>query len=147
MINVLFTLVLVEMGVIVVLLFKSPLRKLMMMGLDRGKQGRGPLVARTVATTLIVVLGSVVYNFTSVQNRLRESSLINPTDQVLMANHLLEASLLGFSLFLAMLIDRLHYYMKELELLRRVLDSAKKHPRDRAGKETEGGGIEGYSNF
>lgn len=93
--QLLFTLVLAEMGLILTLLFGSPLRKLVMMGLDRSKQGRGPLVAKTVAGTMIVLFSSTVYSVIKIQKRSSEAGMINPTDEVLMAHRHLEASLVG----------------------------------------------------
>ncbi|KAI3408087.1 Endoplasmic reticulum transmembrane protein [Psidium guajava] len=130
MIHLLFSLVFLEMALVVVLLFKTPLRMLLMLGLDRLKRGRGRLIAGTAATTMVVIFGSAVYNVLGVQRRLANSTIINPTDQVLMANSLLEASLMGFSLFLGILIDRLHYYVKELYLLRNNFEATKKWKRD-----------------
>ncbi|CBI28815.3 unnamed protein product, partial [Vitis vinifera] len=43
-----------------------------------------------------------------------------------MARHLLEASLMGFLLFLALMIDRLHHYIRELRLLRKAMEAEKK---------------------
>lgn len=81
MIHLLFGLVFLEMALVVVLLFKTPLRMLLMLGLDRMKRGRGRLVAGTLAMTMVVLFTSAVYNVLG--------------DQVLMANNLLEASLMG----------------------------------------------------
>ncbi|XP_059444888.1 uncharacterized protein LOC132176641 [Corylus avellana] len=122
MIQLLFTLVLAEMALILTLLFGTPLRKLVMMGLDRSKQGRGPLVAKTVAATMMVLFSSTVYSVVKIQKRSTEAGMINPTDEVLLAHRRLEASLVGFSLFLALMIDRLHYYVQELHLLRKNLE-------------------------
>jgi len=81
---------------IALLLFKTPLRKLMIMGLDRLKRGRGPLMVKTVAGTVLVVLLSSVYSMVKIQQReIEDGGAINPTDQVLMAKHLLEATLMG----------------------------------------------------
>ncbi|XP_009802750.2 uncharacterized protein LOC107800727 [Nicotiana tabacum] len=101
------------------------------MALDRSKQGRGPVIVKSAGGTLFVVLVSILFNVTIIQNRATESGTVNPTDQVLLANHLLEASLLGFSLFLALVIDRLHYYIKELRLLRKTLEAEKKTKQSR----------------
>ncbi|KAL5755974.1 hypothetical protein ACOSP7_020401 [Xanthoceras sorbifolium] len=60
-----------------VLLFKTPLRKLMIMGIDRVKRGRG------------------VYSMLKIQKRWIDDGVVNPTDQVLMAKHLLEATLMA----------------------------------------------------
>ncbi|XP_030444816.1 uncharacterized protein LOC115667363 [Syzygium oleosum] len=130
MTQLLFGLVFMEMALIVVLLFRSPLRMLLMLGLDRMKRGRARLVAGTLATTMVVVFSSAVYNVLGVQRRLTDAAIINPTDEVLMAHSLLEASLMGFSLFLGILIDRLHYYVKEIYLLRNNFEATKKWKRD-----------------
>ncbi|KAM5585521.1 hypothetical protein ABKV19_004749 [Rosa sericea] len=119
MIQVLFTLVCAEMVLILSLLFRSPLRQLVIMGLDRSKQGRGPLVVKSVGGTILVFFSSTIYSVFNVQKkRSIDAGFVNPTDEVLMAYRLLEASLIGFSLFLALMIDRLHYYIKELYRLR-----------------------------
>ncbi|KAL9444517.1 hypothetical protein AB3S75_017663 [Citrus x aurantiifolia] len=122
MIYLLFKIVFTEMALILTLLFRNPLRKFVIMGLDRLKRGRGPLVAKSVGATVLVVLCSAVYSAMEIQRRAREGGAINPTDEVLMANLLLQASLMGFSLFLAMITDRLHYYIKELHLVRQKLE-------------------------
>ncbi|KVI02310.1 uncharacterized protein LOC112501177 [Cynara cardunculus var. scolymus] len=117
----LFTMLAIEIGMIMILLFHSPLRNLVMMGLDRLKQGRGLVTSRTVAATLFVVFVFNVYSIVKTQKRMMDVGSTNPTDQVLMANHVLEASLMGFCLFLGLMIDRIHYYVKELWLLRKSL--------------------------
>ena len=99
MIQLLFTVIFAEMALIMVLLFKTPLRKLVIMGLDRVKRGRGPIMVRTVAGTVLVVLISSVYSMMKIQKRGIDDGVVNPTDQVLMAKHLLEASLMGNSTF------------------------------------------------
>ncbi|CAN6557827.1 unnamed protein product [Malus baccata var. baccata] len=134
--QVLFTLVLAEMALILSLLFQTPLRKLVIVGLDRSKQGRGPLVAKSVGGTILVFFSSTIYSVFSVQKRLTETGFVNPTDEVLMAHRLLEASLIGFSLFLAMVIDRLHYYIKELHLLRKRVEEVKNLKKDQEHRET-----------
>ncbi|KAF2314177.1 hypothetical protein GH714_023889 [Hevea brasiliensis] len=114
MISVLFSLLFVEMALILALLFRTPLRNLLVVGIDKLKRGRGPLVAKTVAATLLVVFSAILYSVMEIRKRALEAGVVNSTDEVLMAERLLEASLMGFSLFLAMMADRLHYHMKEL---------------------------------
>ncbi|GAY46465.1 hypothetical protein CUMW_097290 [Citrus unshiu] len=94
MIYLLFKIVFTEMALILTLLFRNPLRKFVIMGLDRLKRGRGPLVAKSVGATVLVVLCSAVYSAMEIQRRAREGGAINPTDEVLMANLLLQASLM-----------------------------------------------------
>lgn len=131
MIQLLFPLIFAEMALIVIFVFKTPLRKLVILGLDRLKRGRGPIVVKTVAGTVTVVMLSSIYNVISIRNRWieDEGGDITPTDQILLAQHLLEASLMGFSLFLALMIDRLHYYIRELRLRRKVMEGLKKESR------------------
>ncbi|KAJ9689687.1 hypothetical protein PVL29_012397 [Vitis rotundifolia] len=129
MIQLLFTVIFAEMAVIMVLLFKTPLRKLVIMGLDRVKRGRGPFMVKTVAGTVLVVLISSVYSMIKIQKRGIDDGVVNPTDQVLMAKHLLETSLMGFTLFLALMIDRLHHYIRELRLRRKNMEAIKKQNR------------------
>ncbi|KAL4580090.1 hypothetical protein LXL04_016267 [Taraxacum kok-saghyz] len=114
----LFTLLAFEMGVIITLLFHSPIWPLVIMGLDLLKQGRGLVASRTLATILSVVFVFNLYGIYKDQKHMMEVGVTNPTDRVLLSNHILEASLMGFCLFLGLLIDRLHYYEKELWLLR-----------------------------
>uniref|UniRef100_A0A2P2IWW7 Endoplasmic reticulum transmembrane protein n=2 Tax=Rhizophora mucronata TaxID=61149 RepID=A0A2P2IWW7_RHIMU len=127
MIQLLFTVIFSEMALILVLLFKTPLRKLVIMGVDRVKRGRGPLMVKTVAGTVFVVLMSSGYSMMKIQKRwINEEGAINPADHVLMAKHLLEATLMGCSLFLALMIDRIHHYIRELRIRRKSMEAIKK---------------------
>lgn len=115
MIQLLFTLLAAEVAVASLLLVKTPLRKLAVLTLDRVKRGRGPVMVRTIAGTVAVVLASSVYSMLKIQWRTDEvGGVLTPTDQVLWSRHFLEASLMGYSLFLALVIDRMHHYVKEL---------------------------------
>ncbi|KAM7270848.1 hypothetical protein ACFE04_030062 [Oxalis oulophora] len=128
MIQLLYTLISIEMFIVLTLLFKTPFRKLVIMSLDRLKRGsRGPVIVTTVGSTILVMLLSSVYSIMEVQSRvsIEEGVGVNVTDQVLMSTHLLEASLMGFVLFLALMIDRLHNYIRELRLLRKAMEAAK----------------------
>ncbi|CAN0897030.1 hypothetical protein LINGRAHAP2_LOCUS18874 [Linum grandiflorum] len=129
MIQLLYSVILAEMAVILTLLFKTPLRKLVIMALDRVKRGRGPVMVKTVSGTVLVVMCSSLYSMYTIQNRSIEAGAPNPTDQVLESTHLLEASLMGFMLFLALMIDRLHHYIRELRQLRKTMEAAKKQTR------------------
>ncbi|CAN6169958.1 unnamed protein product [Urochloa humidicola] len=63
---------------------------------------------------------------------------LTPTDQVLLTRHLLEASLMGYSLFLALVIDRLHNYVKEIRRLKRNLEAVSKQNKTMLEKATRG---------
>ncbi|KAM0933141.1 putative B-cell receptor-associated protein [Dioscorea sansibarensis] len=140
MIQLLFTLLAAEVAVVFLLLFKTPFRKLAVLGLDRVKRGRGPVMAKTVAGTIFIVLGSSVYSMSKIRERSSEIGSLTPTDQVLMSRHLLEASLMGYSLFLALIIDRLHHYIRELRGLRKNVEAAVK--QNRALEEAKSGSSE-----
>ncbi|KAK4711440.1 hypothetical protein R3W88_005953 [Solanum pinnatisectum] len=128
MIQVLFTVIFAEMALILLLIFKTPLRKLVIMGMDRVKRGRGPIVVKTTGGTIFIVMLSSIYSVVSIHKRwIDEDGNVTPTDQILMAQHLLEASLMGFSLFLALMIDRLHHYIRELRM--RSMEAVNKQNR------------------
>ncbi|KAF9683354.1 hypothetical protein SADUNF_Sadunf04G0004800 [Salix dunnii] len=130
MIQLLFTVIFSEMAMILLFVFKSPFRKLLIMSLDRVKRGRGPVMVKTVAGTVFLVLMSSVYSMVKIQKRgIDVGSVVNPTDQVLMAKHLLEATLMGSILFLALMIDRLHHYIRELRMRRKSMEAVKKQNR------------------
>ena len=52
-------------------------------------------MAKTVGATVLVVLASSLYSMVKIQRRTAEAGAVNPTDQVLMSKHMLEASLMG----------------------------------------------------
>ncbi|PON68692.1 B-cell receptor-associated protein [Parasponia andersonii] len=138
MIELLYMVIVAEMALILTLIFKTPLRKLVIMSLDKIKRGRGPVMVKTVAMTVFVVLVFSLYSMAKIQNRTIEAGAVNPTDQVLMAKHMLEASLMGFLLFLSLMIDRLHHYIRELRLLRKTMEAAKKQSKSHEdGKNAE----------
>ncbi|KAI7744020.1 hypothetical protein M8C21_019611 [Ambrosia artemisiifolia] len=85
-----------------------------MIVLDRLKEGQGPIML-TVAVTLLAVLMSSLYSIVRIQKRSMETRSVNPTDQVLLANHILDSSLMGFCLFLGLMMHRLHYYVKRFD--------------------------------
>ncbi|XP_074579852.1 uncharacterized protein LOC141836294 [Curcuma longa] len=136
MIQLLFAVLTAEVAVALSLLFKTPLRKLVILALDRLKRGRGPVMVKTVAGTVLVVLSSSLYSIVKIRSRSDELGL-TPTDQVLTSRHLLEASLMGYSLFLALIIDRLHHYVRELRGLRKSMEPVVK--QNRSLEEAKGG--------
>ncbi|KAI9128463.1 hypothetical protein K1719_001456 [Acacia pycnantha] len=121
-----FTAILSEAVTIMLLLFKTPLRKLLIMSLDRVKRGRGPIVMKTLGGTVLVMLFSTVYSILKIQKRRIQDGAVNHTDQVLMAKHLLEATLMGGILFHALIVDRLHHYVKEHQIQRKNTEAVKK---------------------
>ncbi|OAY82409.1 hypothetical protein ACMD2_22220 [Ananas comosus] len=95
MIQLLFTVLAAEAGVVVALLFRTPLRRAALAGLDRLKRGRGPVIVRTIAAMMLVVVSSSAYSMLKIRRRSSEIGQLTPTDQVLFARHLLEASLMA----------------------------------------------------
>lgn len=89
MIELLFMLVTGEMALLLTLVFKNPLRKLLILAMDQLKQGRGPLVMKSVGGTMLVVFISILYAVLDDQKRSADG------DEVLQTHHLLEASLIG----------------------------------------------------
>ena len=78
---------------ILMLLFRSPLRKFLIKGLKQLKFGKGQVVAQTLLGTLCVLFISSLYALLDLHGRY--SDALNPTEQVLMVHQLLEATLLG----------------------------------------------------
>ncbi|GMJ14573.1 hypothetical protein like AT1G11905 [Hibiscus trionum] len=126
MLQLLFIVIFVEMVVIVSLSFKTPLRKLILVILDRVKRGSGPVVVKTVAGTVAVVMLSSVYSMMLIKKRWMEDGNASQTDEILMAKNLLETTLMGGLLFHAYIIDKLHHYIKELRIRRKTMETAKK---------------------
>ncbi|XP_047262105.1 B-cell receptor-associated protein 31 isoform X2 [Capsicum annuum] len=108
MIQLLFSLIFAEKALIVIFVFKTPLRKLVIIGLDRVKRGRGPIIVKTVAGTVFVVMMSTIYSVASIHTRWVDE---------------------GFALFLAFMIDRLHHYIRELSIRRKTMEAVKKQNR------------------
>jgi B-cell receptor-associated protein 31 len=117
MIQLLFSLLAAEAALVVVLLFRTPARRLALLAVDRSKRGRGPIMARTVAATMLIVLGSSGYSIAKIRRREGEFAQLTPTDQVLASRHLLEASLMGtlyiicaFSILLGSSLKPIHHH-------------------------------------
>uniref|UniRef100_A0A0D9WEI3 Endoplasmic reticulum transmembrane protein n=1 Tax=Leersia perrieri TaxID=77586 RepID=A0A0D9WEI3_9ORYZ len=129
MIQLLFTLLAAEAALVLVLLFRTPARRLALLAIDRAKRGRGPVMVRTVAATMFVVLGSSGYSIAKIRRRVGDLGQLTPTDQVLASRHLLEASLMGYSLFIGLIIDRLHHYIRELRTMKKNMEAVTKQSR------------------
>ncbi|XP_059660153.1 uncharacterized protein LOC132306673 [Cornus florida] len=119
MIQLLFLVLFAEGVVAFLLLVKiGPLRELVMKGLDQVKMGKGPATVKTIGGTMAVILFSNFISIVKIQNKGAKLGTMTPMDQVLWRTHLLEASLMGFTLFLGFLIDRMHHYLQKLIWLR-----------------------------
>ncbi|KAK7304517.1 hypothetical protein VNO77_42398 [Canavalia gladiata] len=126
MIQLLFLVLFAEGAMAFLLLVKiGPLRDLVMKTLDQLKMGKGPATVKTIAGTLFVILFSSLMSIIKIQNKGAKLGTMSPMDQVLWRTHLLEASLMGFTLFLGFIIDRVHHYLQKLIKLRTNVGSSK----------------------
>ncbi|KAK4268277.1 hypothetical protein QN277_024957 [Acacia crassicarpa] len=126
MIQLLLLLLFAEAVLAFLLLVKiGPLRDLVIRSLDQLKMGRGPATVKTIAGTMSVILLSSVMSVFKIQNKGAKLGTMSPMDQVLWRTHLLEASLMGFTLFLGFIIDRMHHYLRKLINLRANVGSSK----------------------
>ncbi|KAG6433165.1 hypothetical protein SASPL_104773 [Salvia splendens] len=110
----LFFLVVSAEGLIAFLLMVKigPFRELVIKGLDQVKMRRATVL--TIAGTIFAILLSDLYSILNIQNKGAKHGTMTPMDQVLWRTNLLEATLMGFSLFLGFLIDRMHHYIQKL---------------------------------
>lgn len=126
MIQLLFLVLFAEAVVAFLLVVKiGPLRELVMKSLDQVKMGKGPATVKTIAGTMSVILLSSLMSIVKIQNKGAKLGTMSPMDQVLWRTHLLEASLMGFTLFLGFLIDRMHHYLRKLMNIRGSVKASK----------------------
>ncbi|OIV98690.1 hypothetical protein TanjilG_23982 [Lupinus angustifolius] len=126
MIQLLFFVIFAEGVMAFFLLVKiGPLRELVIRNLDQVKMGKGPATVKTIAGTMFVILLSNLMNIVKIQNKGAKLGTMSPMDQVLWRSHLLEASLIGFTLFLGFLIDRVHHFLQKLINFRSNAGSSK----------------------
>ncbi|PKI76763.1 hypothetical protein CRG98_002749 [Punica granatum] len=126
MIQLLFFVLFVEGALAFLLLVKiGPLRDLVIKSLDQLKMGKGPATVKTIAGTMSVILLSSLMSIVKIQNKGAKLGTMSPMDQVLWRTHLLEASLMGFTLFLGFIIDRMHHYLQKLLRLRNNAGASK----------------------
>ncbi|KAK4752601.1 hypothetical protein SAY87_021399 [Trapa incisa] len=119
MIQLLFFVLFIEGALAFLLLVKiGPLRDLVIKSLHQLKTGKGPATVKTIAGTMSVILLSSLMSIVKIQNKGAKLGTMSPMDQVLWRTHLLEASLMGFTLFLGFIIDRMHHYLQKLIILR-----------------------------
>lgn len=85
----------------------GPLRELVMNGLDQVKMRKGTVL--TIAGTMSVILFSNWVSIVKIQNKGAKIGTMTPMDQVLWRTHLLEASLMGNTLFCFSLCFRSYF--------------------------------------
>ncbi|KAL1557488.1 B-cell receptor-associated protein 31-like [Salvia divinorum] len=121
----LFFLVVCAEGLVAFLLMVKigPLRELVIKGLDQVKMRRATVL--TIAGTIFAILLSDLYSILKIQNKGTKHGTMTPMDQVIWRTNLLEATLMGFSLFLGFLIDRMHHYIQKLIKVRSNTSASK----------------------
>ncbi|KAH0984084.1 hypothetical protein GBA52_011261 [Prunus armeniaca] len=113
------TAILGEIALILALLLEIKLAEPVMIAVDRLKRGRGPLVVRIIAGSVLFVLVARVYGTINI---IKRTTMLNPS--VLM--NMLQISMTGFLLFLSVILDRLHHYTREVSLLRTEMEAAQR---------------------
>ncbi|KAK9992857.1 hypothetical protein SO802_022560 [Lithocarpus litseifolius] len=132
-------LVLFAEGVLAFLLLVKigPLRELVIKSLDQLKTRKGPATVKTIAATMSVILLSSLMSVVKIQNKGAKLGTMSPMDQVLWRTHLLDASLMGFTLFLGFIIDRMHHYLQKLIGLRSSVGASKEEVERLQKEKTE----------
>lgn len=74
---------------------------------------------------MIVILVSSLTSIMKIQRRIMHLGAVTPTDQILLKTHMLEASLMGYALFLGLVIHRLHHFLRKIRGLRATVDTLK----------------------
>jgi len=126
MIQLLSTLVITEGTVALLLMINiPPFRKLLMKALDMTKMNSGPAMVKTLAGAMVVILVSSLTSIMKIQARTIHLGAVTPTDQILLKTHMLEASLMGYALFLGLIIHRLHHFLRKIRGLKATVDTLK----------------------
>ncbi|XP_057834066.2 uncharacterized protein LOC131044702 isoform X1 [Cryptomeria japonica] len=125
MIQLLSTVVVAEAIVAVLISIDvAPIRKVVRR-IDYRASSRMSAVIGTLAGTMFVILGSSINSIAKIQGQSRELGAITPTDQILSKTHMLEASLMGYALLLGFLIDRLHYFVRRVDALKKEVKNTR----------------------
>lgn len=126
MIQLLSSLVIAEGTVALLLMINiPPFRKLLMKALDRSKMNSGPAMVRTLAVAMVVILASSLTSIMKIHSRTMHLGAVTPTDQILLKTHMLEASLMGYALFLGLVIHRLHHFLRKIGGLKATVGTLK----------------------
>ncbi|CAN6445556.1 unnamed protein product [Victoria cruziana] len=124
------------------MIVKNPFRKLVILWLDRAKRDHGPVVVKTAVMMFILLVSSIKSIFKT-HRRSAVSGTITPTDDVLSSILML----MGFSIFLLVVIDQLHYYIRELRLIRKTIDRKTEAKQKLYGQKISRDERDGEGNF
>eukprot|EP00249_Psilotum_nudum_P004191 c17735_g1_i2 orf=374-1090(+) len=127
----LLTSIVVMEGCIVILLMihLTVIQRPLMKGLEVLRTGKGAATVKTVFGSVFIVLAATINSICKIERRTMELGSSTPTDQYVQCNHLLEASLLGYTLFLGLVINRLHHYLQQIVSLRINLETLNKQAK------------------
>lgn len=133
MINLLFCVVSLEAGAALLLMLQMPaiLHIPLMWAIQLfNTGGRLSALPRTFAVTMALILAPTLYNIFTIHRRIAKLGAPTPADHFMLRTYLLEASLIGFSLFLAMVTSQLHSQLCEIGSLRSKVETLKKQAAD-----------------
>lgn len=85
----------------------------------------GPAMVRTLAVAMVVILASSLTSIMKIHSRTMHLGAVTPTDQILLKTHMLEASLMGYALFLGLVIHRLHHFLRKIGGLKATVGTLK----------------------
>ncbi|KAK1259654.1 hypothetical protein QJS04_geneDACA020781 [Acorus gramineus] len=127
MLQLLFLVLFAEGAAAFLLMVKiGPLRELVMRSIDQLKMGPSMVIVKTLACTALAIFLSSVFGVVKIQNKGAKLGTVTPMDQVIWGTQLLDASLLGFILFLGLVIDRMHRFLQKLTALKETISSSRR---------------------
>lgn len=122
--------VLIEGGIALLLMFRfPPCYLLLMKGIDVLKTGRGPALIRTLVGTVSIVLATTLSNMYKIEKRISKLGSPTPVDHFMLRTYLLEVSLMGYSLFLALIISHMHHQFQQIDSLKVNIETLKKQAK------------------
>lgn len=130
MITLFIAIVLMEGGVALLLMLPlPPFHKLVVKGIDILTTARASAVVRTLAGTLAIILASTISSIYKIETRISKFGSPTPADHFMLRTYLLEAFLMGFCLFLMLVISQLHHQLQEICSLKLNIETLKKQAK------------------
>ncbi|KAJ7546124.1 hypothetical protein O6H91_08G026200 [Diphasiastrum complanatum] len=127
MLTILASVVALEAGMALLLASNlPPLYKMARRAVDLVKTGKGTAIGLMIFATLLVMLASTIFRIRKIQKNLRKYDRTSHGDQFILKTQIQEASLMGFSLLLGVVIIRLHSYLQQIESLQLQLQISRK---------------------
>ncbi|KAF2292595.1 hypothetical protein GH714_025855 [Hevea brasiliensis] len=101
--------------------------------------GKGPATVKTIAGTMSVILLSSLMSIIKIQNKGAKLGTMSPRISIALYGQdcAFQFSLLGFTLFLGFIIDRMHHYLSKLIELRSSIGSSKEEVERLQKEKTE----------